>query len=92
MGLKINKREMDTELVIDKTAWTATEGLVRYAGAIVLMPLFVLLPLFVVLGIVNLYIYVLILGLISLNVFRFALIYRRTALSKELAEYLKNLA
>ncbi|MHB8858737.1 MAG: hypothetical protein ACYC6Z_04525 [Thermoleophilia bacterium] len=92
IGLKIKHREKDTEIVLDKTAWTATEGLVRMAGGIVLLPLLVLLPIFVVLGIVSLYIYVLILALISLNAFRFVLIYRRTALSNELAEYIKNLA
>jgi hypothetical protein len=92
IGLKINNLDEDTEIVLDKTPWTATEGLVRMAGGIVLLPLLILLPIFVVLGIVGFYIWLLILGLISLNAFRFALIYRRTALSNELTEYLKNLA
>lgn len=70
---------------------TANEGILRFGGLIIYMlPFLIILPLFVYLGQALVYSYLMIMVIALLFLFRFLITFRRMALKREIADFLKE--
>jgi len=79
-----------TEATIEDDV-TANEGILRFGGAILyLLPFLILMPLFIYLDQVFVYSYMLLLVAVLFFLFRFLIVFRRMALKREIADFLKE--
>lgn len=88
--LQVRQWGSQTEATIEDDV-TANEGILRFGGAFVYMlPFLIMLPLFIYLDQVFMYSYLLMAVVILFALFRFLVTFRRMALKREIADFLKE--